>query len=210
MTMTIGGISIVWLQVFPIIFDVQNVSPFSYSRMLLSSRLQCENWGGWIWCWQRSVLVVTWTDVSRLLLGTGICSTADFQNDIKKDIVNYQQRQRRSTHRRQMLQSVDLKFLKRSMGNTKFLVKVGIWGKSDWPSPFRLFKAFFFSRGIFRNVTPLIAHSSQKKIGLGQPPLRGLSQIPALSKTKLRAPLRAPFKKDKILCFFTITTCFTD
>ena len=74
---------------------------------------------------------MTWTDVSRLLLGTGICSTADFQNDIKKDIVNYQQRQRRSTHRRQMLQSVDLKFLKRSMGNTKFLVKVGIWGKSD-------------------------------------------------------------------------------
>ena len=147
MTITIGGISIIWLQVFlihMIIFDVQNVSPFSYSRMLLSSRLQWENWGGWIVCWRRSVLVVTWTDVSRLLLGTGICSTADFQNDIKKNVVNYQQRQRRNTHRRQMLQSFDLKFLKGPIGNTQFLAKVGIWGMSDWPSLFRLFKAFSF------------------------------------------------------------------
>ena len=145
MTMTIGGISIIWLQVFlihMIIFDVQNVSPFFYSRMLLSSSLQCENWGGWNGCWRRSVLVVTWTDVSRLLLGTGICSTADFQNDIKKVVVNYQQRQRRSSHRRQTLQSFDLKFLRWPKGNTLFLVSVGIWGKSDWSSPFWLFKAF--------------------------------------------------------------------
>ena len=208
MTMTIGGISIVWLQVFLIIFDVQIVSLFSYSGMLFKAP---------VWELGRMNLMLakkcSGCDVDRCKQITPWHRYLLYRRLSKwhkKNIVNYQQRQRRSTHRRQMLQSVDLKFLKRSMGNTKFLVKVGIWGKSDWPSPFRLFKAFFFSGGIFRNVTPLIAHSSQKKIGLGQPPLRGLSQIPALSKTKLRAPLRAPFKKDKILCFFTITTCFTN